>query len=731
MATNEDLAPPAVTVEPADAAPVRRISSSDLKIVGDHLSKLFEQYRSDRRIAELKWLRNLRQYLGIYDPDVEKQFGANRSKAYPKITRVKCLSVLSRLMNLMFPGNEKNWELSASPSADIPPEEVMKLIQQMMQADQQAAGPQGMAQPPQAPDRETVRRAVQALADERARELEREIEDQLQEIGGDQSMDYIALVRSVVKSGILYGLGVMQGPFVKEGQVTVWDIDQQTGMPTANTITSYRPQYEFLPVWDFYPDMSAKTLEGGDGHFVRKVMSRAQLRKLADRPDFFADQVKGYLKQNPVGNYKAQSFETELRAMGVKVNVNEMKSESTKYEVLIWHGPLSGNFLKLAGVDVPPGKMADDLDAEVWMVANTVIKADINGWRKLGKDVRTVHTFLFDEDDTAPVGNGLPNVMRDSQMSIAAAARMLLDNASVVCGPNMELNTDLLRADQDLTSVGAYKLWYREGTGAEANMPAVRNVQIDSHMDELLKTIDLFMRFADQETFVGPATGGDMERKAPSEPMRTAAGASMLRGDAALPFKDIVRNFDTFTQSVIQSLVQFNAVFNVKVQPGDYNVIARGATSLIAKEVRGIQMDQLAVSLSPEEKAHVDERKFVEARFAVRDLQGLLVSEDEAKRRQEAGAAQARETADLQKQLMQAQIRDVLADAFKSIAQGQKNAANADAVAVKSALDILEKSLGGGDDQSQGSADAVAAAATATGRIAGSQGLQGMGGLAS
>ena len=172
----------------------------------------------------------------------------------------------------------------------------------------------------------------------------------------------------------------------------------------------------------------------------------------------------------------------------------------------------------------------------------------------------------------------------------------------------------------------SYKIWYREGTGPDAMQPAVRNLQIDAHLDDLLKTIELFMKFADLETFVGPATGGDMEKKMPSEPMRTAAGASMLRGDAALPFKDIIRNFDIFTQSVINSLVQFNRKFNPDLAPeGDYNVIARGATSLIAKEVRGMQVDQLAQTLTPAEAMHIDERKLIEARVKVRDLGDLLV----------------------------------------------------------------------------------------------------------
>jgi hypothetical protein len=343
---------------------------------------------------------------------------------------------------------------------------------------------------------------------------------------------------------------------------------------------------------------------------------------------------------------------------------------------------------------VPENKMADDIDAEIWMIDGYVIKADMNPWRKIGADVRTIHTFLFDEDDTSPVGNGLPNVVRDSQMSIAASTRMLLDNASVVCGPNIELNTDLLRPDQDLTSTSAYKIWYREGTGAEANVPAVRNVTIDSHMDELLKTIDLFMKIADMETFVGPATGGDMQRGM-SEPLRTAAGASMLRGDAALPFKDIVRNFDTFTQSVISSLVQFNRKFNPQEAPaGDYNVIARGATSLIAKEIRGIQVDSLAGTLTPEERLHVDERKLVEARFAVRDLSNLLLPMDEVKRKQAQNAQMAKEQQEMQKDMAAANVRKTLADAYKNIAQGQKNTANADMQTIKAAMDVLEVGLG-------------------------------------
>lgn len=274
---------------------------------------------------------------------------------------------------------------------------------------------------------------------------------------------------------------------------------------------------------------------------------------------------------------------------------------------------------------------------------------------------------------------------------------MMLDNASVTCGPNLEVNTTLMRADQDLTGIEAYKIWYRDDDGQTAQFPAVRRVEVDGHLEELKGICEMFMQFADMETFVGPATGGDIA-KSPSEPMRTAAGASMLRGDAALPFKDIIRNFDTFKQSVILSLVQFNRKFNPELAPaGDYNVIARGATSLIAKEVRGMQLDVLAQSLTDEERDHIDERKFVEQRFAVRDMTSLLVPEEEAQRRKDARSQMQAMMAELTKRLQLAEERETLANAFKNIAQGQKNLASVDAQNTNNALAILE--FGSRDDE--------------------------------
>lgn len=707
----EDAQLPTVAVV---QGPVRSIDQQTLRNLGMTYKMLFDRYASERIPAEQKWLKNLRQYMGINDPEIERQLQANRSRTYPRLTRMKCISMLSRLMNLMFPGNEDNWELDATPSPSMSPEAVAKAVGDLMKKLQEGGQQVQLTQ-------ELVDEAVRALARSSAKAVKDLIKDQLSELGGDQINDWIALNRRITDSGIKYGIGVLEGPFVRSIETSGWMLkgEDQTdadGNPVPGGFepvqrTEYKPQYAHLPVWDFYPDMSARDLPG-EGYFVRKVLGRAALRRLADRPDFFESQVKYALQLYPGGNYRARSFETELKSMGTAIHsesTSAAQSGREKFEIIIWKGPVSAQTLMEAGAEVPESMRVDDVEAELWMIDNTIIKAEVNAWRRLGITMKQAHVFVFDEDDTSPVGQGLPQVVRDTQLSINAAVRMSLDNASVTCGPNLEVNTALMRADQDLTSVQPYKIWYRDDDGPSSQFAAVRRIEIDGHLAELQSLVRMFLEFGEMETFIGPSTGGDMS-KMPSEPMRTAAGASMLRGDAALPFKDIVRNYDSFTQSVIWSLVGFNRAYNPDQTPeGDYSVVARGATSLIAKEVRGAQIDMLSQTLTPDERDHIDERAFIEAKFASRDMDGLLVSPDEAKRRKEARAQLASEDADRQNRGIEAGIRKTLSDALKNVAQARKNTAGAEQTSVKTAIEMIDAGAED-DEQSQGSrADAAAA----------------------
>lgn len=666
--------------QPQTAAPTAelplQIDDNALKALGVRLVTRFNDYKRERREVEVQWLRNLRQYLGQYDPEILEKIEPDRSRAYPKLTRIKVVSMVSRLMALLFPTSEKNWGLQASKSPTFAANTVQQVLDVWAQSNPNAQI-----------TKKELDRILKKAASIMAEKMEEEIDDQLMDIGGSAAMDYVALVRKVIFSAVLYGPGILKGPMTVSRRQGVYQITTSGVMVSEEDVL--RPYYEHVPCWDYYPDMAAKTFAQMDGQFQRHVFSRHQLRKLADRNDFLGDRVKRYLETHQDGNYRRETYESELKVLG---GANNVKDNGRKFEVIEYWGYVFGHELRAAGVQVADNKLSDETRATIWMVDGEVIKAAADPFPD---GVQMYHEFVFEEDEVNLMGSGLPPICRDSQLGVCASTRMLIDNASVTCGPQLEVNVDLLRLDQDTKGVKPFKVWYREGDGQAAATPAVRNITIDSHIPELMQMVDLFMGFADKETFVSPATNGDMENS-PSEPMRTSSGASMILGNAALPFRDIVRNFDQFTMSVIHSLTEWNRLFNPNEDiKGDLQPVARGATSLIAKEVRAMALDNLATTLREDEAVYIDMRELARSRISVRDLptERLMLSDDDVQKKQDAAAQKQQQQEALQEEALRATIRKELADAFKATSQAKKNLDGADAAIFNAVMAAIEKGL--------------------------------------
>lgn len=682
--------------DPTVSASVTPVDQSDGKrALADWLTKKFATYKTDRNLAELQWMINLRQYLGKYDSDFETRMTQGTSRAYPKKTRIKCVSMKARLMDLLFPASEKNWSLEPSPVPSLPASTLATIITKLTQGG--AAAPGQLTQ-------ETIDQLVADQAREISNRQELIIDDQLKDIDPYGCKDYETLCGQVVDSAVKYGPGIVKGPMVIQSKVSTIRLDA-TGMPQVLTIDTYRPYFEFVPCWDYYPDMTAKTFAQMDGEFQRHVMSKAQLSELAKRPDFDSDQIHEFMRREPKGNYKKLNYETDLDNLGGQA-ANKLP-EGHKYELLEYWGSASAAKLRAAGIRVDPEPLpneAEDADPvapatpddelvafTAWVLGDVMIKGAKNPYPY---GVRTFHQFIFEEDEINLLGSGLPPIMRDSQMAISNFSRMLLDNASVVCGPNVEVDVDRLAPSMTDTTIGPFKTWLIEG--GSSGSPAVRSVSFDSHINELMEGINLFAGFADQETFVSPATGGDMDG-VPGEAFRTTGGASMIYGNAALPFKDIVRNFDKFTTSVIYSLVQFNQMFHEDAESlqGDIRPIPRGATSLMAKEMRSVAMDNLSQTLNPQEQSWINTPNLLKERLKVRDLSAteLLLTEDQ--HAQQQAQAQQQQTQQLQLQMaqMQADISNTKADTLKQISQAQKNMDNGDAAIFKALSDALAQGM--------------------------------------
>lgn len=652
----------------ADDIVAPTLNPEGIKALGILLYSRFGQYEKDRKEVELQWLRNLRQHRGIYDPEISNKIPDDQSRAYPKVTRTKVVNTVARLMEMMFPQTEKNYGIEASPLPDLATEDLQLVLDQL--ATENTAGG--------ALDDSVIEKAIKSFADAKAERMAVEIDDQLSEL------EYITLARRIVGSAVLYSVGILEGPQTIDKKARTWKPDPITGALKAVAIEKVAPAYEFVPVWEWYPDLSAKMFAQTDGSFRRHIWSRHQVSELAKRTDFIESQVKRFLRDNLSGNYRERHWETDLRSQrSDKSNVNNLSGR--KYEGWSFWGFVSGRDLRACGVAVKDTDLDTEFEANVWGLDNVVIKAQLNPY---DAQIRPYHTFVFEEDDINLLGTGLPAVIRDSQLAVCEASRMLLDNASIVCGPMLETNVDLLMPGQSL-DIYARKNFLREGTGVEAGMRAVNSITLDSHMTELQAIIELFMGFADSETALPPPAMGDLSQGG-SEALRTQGGASMLLGAAALPIRDTVRNFDRFTTSFISSLYHWNMQFNTnEAIKGDFQVIARGSTSLIAKEVRGTHLDQFITTLSPDEKMYLKTREVLEERMKVRDLPLTLMEDKEIvdKKLQEQ-AAQAQATAAGQAAMIRAEVKATIAGAFKDFALAIKASASANA-------DTFEKTVEG------------------------------------
>jgi len=663
------------------------LDKDKLKEFGMHFSSMFGDYKKDRKHLEERWLRDMRQFRGVYDPEVK--LPADSTTAYPKLTRRYVIGTVARLMEMLFPQTEKNWAVDSSPIPDMSAADtqtVMTELEMEGKLSDQLTEMQAS---------ELIEKAVKAFAQKKAGRMSKVIEDQLSE------MDYVSLATRVVFSGALYGTGLLEGPFVKTQKTRVWQKDRITGRFTAIEQKKRVPFYENVSVWEWYPDLSARTIEMQDGYFLRRVMSRSKLRALADREDFIRDNVLEWLETHSSGNYKPEDWEIELQSRGDRKNVTKLMSR--KYEVIQWWGHVSGHFLKAAGAVIPDSELSKEHEACVWLIDSTVIKAIVN---PVATRRRPLHIFIYEEDDINLAGVGVAHIVRDTQLTVCDATRMLINNCSVVSGVQLLIRTYLLTPGHNY-DIHANKIWYQdEEDPTSPGLPAVENINVNGHINELLAVIQAFTELGDQEVSLPPPALGD-PTKGGSEALRTMGTASMLFGAAALPIRNTVRGFDRFTLSFVQSLIDWNMQFNPDDSiKGDFQPVARGSTSLIAKEVRAQSLDYLATTLQPEERVFLKGREFLEARMKARDLDvnELLEDDDVVKQKMAQSEAVVAEQMQQARDLAAAQVRELISSALEK-------AAKADSLGASVSVDVfnaLLEAMKGDADEQQGSAEQAA-----------------------
>jgi hypothetical protein len=574
-----------------DAAQEARHRAAVFQQVGalvNRLDDLATKTVSKKIQVEDRWVKDLRQYHGRYEANVETDLRDNKkSRLFINETRSKTHAWEARLSDMLFPTDDDNWGIKPTPVPEL-----------MGAADLIKPG---------GDDSDRLAELMK-LAKAKAKSMRAEIKDQLTEA------QYNLKCRQLIHDSCKLGAGVMKGPVVdsrtrrKYQQVVDRDDYGQPRLDVEGApvrvwqlveVHDPRPVWERTDPWNYFPDMSARTVDEAEFHFERHRYTKKQLRKLARKTGFDKDSIRAILEGSP--REQIPSYLSKLR----DITATGQEGMEGKYHVWEYHGPIEAEELRAIANAQLNGRTQDDIlhdledidpleeqEAVVWFCEGRLLKYG-PPLLETGDPVYSV--FSFEADDTNIFGFGVPFLMRDSQDAMNAAWRMTMDNAGLSVGPQIVVNRELVEPMNGLWDLEPRKLWAKT-----KNLPypttAFEAYHIDSRQAELANIIQMAQSFADDETNMPLIAQGELG----SAPRQTAQGMSMLMNSVNVVFRRAVKTFDDeITVPNIRRAYDWNMAFSPKeIIKGDFEVDARGSSVLLVRELQAQNLMTMALQFS-------------------------------------------------------------------------------------------------------------------------------------
>jgi len=568
---------------------------------GSRLSSKFEEWKHSKREIEEEWLSDLRAFNSSYSPEERAAFNRNRarSRVFVGLTRTKVMAAYSRIIDLLLQSGEKPWSIGATPVPEL-------AVESEVEIKRQAIGEMGQfaydlpesdfnsfTAQRESELREVMREEIVDSARASAEQMELEVEDQLVE------GQFEAHLKSAILEMCVVGNGAIKGATMRVERETSW-AEMEGGWEISHE-ESLSPQISAVSVFDLYPDPYAISIADATGIFERHVLTRAQLRELGESGrDFDSDTIEQVIRENESGTHSQLDHEIERRQIAGLTTT----ADSGRFDVLEYWGQVDGHDLMECGCQVEADEVTRELQANVWICGGRVIKAQLNPYKR---ELLPYQIVPYERIPHQFWGVGVARMMRDSQVTMNTAVRVFLDNLSISSGPQVEINLDLLDPGEDPTDLHPWKVWLR--SGGDSATPMLRFYQPTNVSGNLGTVIELFRRFADEETSLPSYTHG---QQMPGL-NKTASGMSMLMGAANVVVKSVIKNIDDFMiRPLIQSMVDWNMQWSEKDEiKGDLKVVARGSTALVAREIQSQRLIQFMEMTANPVDATLTDREYL------------------------------------------------------------------------------------------------------------------------
>lgn len=521
--------------------------SERLQVLGSRLQTLVLDAVSTRGALEDRWIKDLRQYQGEYEPrELAEMRNAKTSSIFANLTRNKTNAAEARLSDMLFPTDDRNWGIRPTP--------VPELTRAVQGSD---------------PNQKQTALSMIREAKERAEAMTKEIDDQLTE------SNYPAIGRDVIHDACVFGTGVMKGPVVVGRTNQQWVTDE-----FGNSSLTYQDDFsagtQYVDLWNFYPESSATKISEAEYVLERHFVTRKDLIKLARNPNYMKDQLRAVLDEDALNSQTTHNWNSELRAISGLTEA----AKSTCYEMWEYNGAVDKDDLIAAGVDIEEDDSLTEYFGTILVIGNRVIRASIH---PMDTQEEIYRVFNWEKDRSCIFGFGVPYLMRNPQAVINACMRMILDNGGLSAGPQIVFDEDAIEPLNGQWELAPRKLWKKKKTGVPVR-EAFEVYQINNNQAELMNIFQMARQLADEETNLPLIAQGEQS----GHITKTAHGMDMLMNSANIVLRRAVKNFDDdVTRPHITAYYNWNMQFNDNPEiKGDFNVDARGSSALLAREMQ-------------------------------------------------------------------------------------------------------------------------------------------------
>ena len=573
-----------------------------------YVHERFQEASDNRFHEEARWLKAYRDFRGLYDTSVRFR-ESEKSRVFVKIPKTKTLAAYGQIMEVIsaggkFPIGVKSTENptgiaevahlgKGTPTGPEGPSELNvgfpgddeisnesgnPVLGGLTAKFKQAAGKfiPGASPSPEQPQISPAKMA--------ARAMEKTIHDQLTESHATRQ------IRSSVFEQVLYGTGVIKGPYNFEQVLHSWGMETEEGSDAPSK--QYKPKTQLVPrieavsIWNFYPDPSAETIDECDYVIERLKMNRSQMRGLMRRPFFNKEAIRKCLEAGP--NYEKESWEDNLTD-----DQDQEYDTSTRWEVLEYWGVMDLDMARQVGLDLGPDVTElDELRVNAWVCGEEILRIVLNPFEP---ERIPYKAFPYEKNPHDFWGIGVPENMADSTLIMNGHIRMAIDNLALSGNIIFDVDESALVPGQPF-EIFPGKIFRRQAGTSGA---AVNAVKFTNTTNENLQMFDKFRQLADEQTGIPSYSHGATGVQSTT---RTASGMSMLMGAAALSIKTVIKNLDDFLFKPLgEDFYYWNMQFNDDSEvKGDLSIKALGTDSIMQKEVKSQRLTQfLQIAANP------------------------------------------------------------------------------------------------------------------------------------